>query len=51
MFAKVPVLVFPQYKGSVVVDLLFIITSIVGFCNCSMFVVCYFISVLVLQSS
>ena len=37
--------------GSVVVDFLFIVTPIVGVCNCSMFVVRYFVSVLVLQSS
>ena len=37
--------------GSVVVDLLFNLTPIVGVCNCSMFVVRYFMSILVLQSS
>ena len=37
--------------GSVVVDFLFIVTPIVGVCNCSMFVVRYFMSILVLQSS
>ena len=36
--------------GSVVVDFLFIVTPIVGVCNCSMFC-CYFMSILVLQSS
>ena len=36
---------------AVVVDFLFIVTPIVGVCNCSMFVVRYFMSVLVLQSS
>ena len=35
--------------GSVVVDFLFIVTAIVGVCNCS--VVRYFMSILVLQSS
>ena len=34
---------------SVVVDSLLIVTPIVGFCNC--FVVRYFVSILVLQSS
>ena len=38
-----------HHCGSVVVDRLFIVTPIVGFCNC--FVVCYFVSILVLQSS
>ena len=38
-------------KAVVVVNSLFIVTYIVGFCNCSMFVVCYFVSILVLQSS
>ena len=33
--------------GSVVVDFLFIVTPIVGVCNCSVFVVRYFMSVLV----
>ena len=34
------------------VDFLFIVTPIVGVCNCSMFCyVCYFMSILVLQSS
>ena len=37
--------------GSVVVDLLFIVTPIVGVCNCSMFCLHYFMSILVLQSS
>ena len=37
--------------GSVVVDLLFIVTPIVRVYNCSMFVVRYFVSILVLQSS
>ena len=37
--------------GSVVVDFLFIVTPIVGVCNCSMFVVRYFMSILVLQLS
>ena len=36
---------------SVVVDLLLIVTPIVGFCICSMFVVRYFVSILVLQPS
>ena len=41
-------------SGCDVVDLLFIDTHFVGFCNCSVFksfVVCYFVSILVLQSS
>ena len=46
--------------GSVVVDFLFIVTPIVGICNCSpivgvcncsMFCCTYFLSILVLQSS
>ena len=37
--------------GSVVVDFLFIVTPIVGVCNCSMFFVRYFMSIVVLQSS
>ena len=37
--------------GSVVVDFLFIVTLIVGVCNCSCFVVRYFMSILVLHSS
>ena len=37
--------------GSVVVDLLFIVTPIIGVCNCSMFNVCYFMFILVSQSS
>ena len=39
--------------GSVVVDSLLIVTPIVGICNCSIFcfVVRYFMSILVLQSS
>ena len=37
--------------GSVAVDFLFIVTPIVEVCNCSMFVVRYFMSILVLQSS
>ena len=42
----------PTHKGlSVVVDLLFIVTPIVGVCNCSLFVVRFITSVLVLQSS
>ena len=40
-----------QGGGSVVVDLLLIVTPIVGFCNCSIFVVRFFMSLLVLQSS
>ena len=38
-------------SGSVVVDSLWIITPIVGFCNCSMFVLRYFMSSLALHSS
>ena len=34
-----------------VVDSLLIVTPIVGFCNCSMFVVRYFVYIPVLQSS
>ena len=37
--------------GSVVVDSLLIVAPIVGFCSCSMFFVCYFVTILVLQSS
>ena len=33
----------------VVVDSLLIVTAVVGFCNCSTFVVSYFVSILVLQ--
>ena len=40
-----------QGGGSVVVDSLLIVTPIVGFCNCLCFVVRYFMSILVLQSS
>ena len=39
-----------QFRGSVVADL-FIVTPIVGFCNCSMFCCTLFMSLLVLQSS
>ena len=41
----------PTRFRSVVVDFLFIVTPIVGVCNCSMFFVRYFMSILVLQSS
>ena len=41
----------PTRFCSVVVDFLFIVTPIVGVCNCSMFVVRYYMSILVLQSS
>ena len=42
---------YPLYGGgSVVVDLLFIVTPIVGVCNCSMFCCTLFLSILVLQS-
>ena len=34
--------------GSVVVDLLLIVTLIDGLCNCSMLFVCYCVSILVL---
>ena len=37
--------------GSVVVDFLFFVTPIVGVCNVICFVVRYFMSILVLQSS
>ena len=39
------------FCGSVVVDFLFIVTPIVGVCNVICFVVRYFMSILVLQSS
>ena len=47
--AWVPVWVLGS--GSVVVDFLFIINSIVGVCNCSMFCFTLLMSILVLQSS
>ena len=41
---------FRQFLLYVAVDLLLIVTLYVGYCNCSMFVVRYFMSILVLQS-
>ena len=41
-----------MHHGSVVVDSLLTVTPVVGFCNCSIcFVMRYFMSILVLQSS
>ena len=40
-----------RISGSVVIDFLFIVTPIVGICNFLCFVVRYFMSILVLQSS
>ena len=40
-----------QHYGFVVVDFLFIVTPIVGVCNCSMFCCTLLVSVLVLQLS
>ena len=39
------------FGGSAVVDFLFIVTPIVGVCNCSMFCCTLLMSILVLQSS
>ena len=39
------------HQNSVVLDSLLIVTPFVGFCNCSMLIVRYFMSILVLQSS